>query len=197
VFLRWGNALHGNEEIDWSHHAYLALQKLAARQTSARRHVTPVGLIGPREATAEQLSSARSLAYALAGAGMALLCGGKGGVMEAAACGAKAAGGVVIGLLPEDDAAEANPYLTVALPTGLGITRNALIARASVCLIAVGGGLGTLSEMALGLQWGKPVFTTCGAPHVPGVERFDDIDQLVVTVANWLASEGGTVTMND
>jgi uncharacterized protein (TIGR00725 family) len=100
-------------------------------------------------------------------------------------------------LLPEDDAAEANPYLTVALPTGLGITRNALIARASVCLIAVGGGLGTLSEMALGLQWGKPVFTTCGAPHVPGVERFDDIDQLVVTVANWLASEGGTVTMND
>jgi predicted Rossmann-fold nucleotide-binding protein len=84
--------LHGNEEIDWSHHAYLALQKLAARQTSARRHVTPVGLIGPREATAEQLSSARSLAYALAGAGMALLCGGKGGVMEAAACGAKAAG---------------------------------------------------------------------------------------------------------
>ena len=189
--------MHGNEEIDWSHHAYLALQKLAARQTSARCHVTPVGLIGPREATAEQLSSARSLAYALAGAGMALLCGGKGGVMEAAACGAKAAGGVVIGLLPEDDAAEANPYLTVALPTGLGITRNALIARASVCLIAVGGGLGTLSEMALGLQWGKPVFTTCGAPHVPGVERFDDIDQLVVTVANWLASEGGTVTMND
>lgn len=118
---------------------------------------------------------------------MALLCGGKGGVMEAAACGAKAAGGVVIGLLPEDDAAAANEYLTVALPTGLGITRNALIARASVCLIAVGGGLGTLSEMALGLQWGKPVFTLLGAPQVPGAEAFDNAASLTVRVANWLA----------
>lgn len=190
MFLRWGNALHGNDNIDWSHAAYLALQKLAARQTGPARHVTPFGLIGPRDAAPEQLASARNLAYALAGAGMALLCGGKGGVMEAAACGAKAAGGVAIGLLPEEDAAEANPYLTVALPTGLGITRNALIARASVCLIAVGGGLGTLSEMALGLQWGKPVFTLHDAPQVSGARRFDDIDQLVIAVANWLASNG-------
>ncbi len=197
MFLRWGNALHGNVEIDWSHQAYLALQKLAARQTGPKRHAMPVGLIGPREASAEQLSSARNLAYALAGAGMALLCGGKGGVMEAAACGAKAAGGVVIGLLPEEDVAQANPYLTVALPTGLGITRNALIARASICLIAVGGGLGTLSEMALGLQWGKPVFTSCGAPHVQGAHGFDDIDQLVVTVAKWLAAEGMAVVAAD
>jgi uncharacterized protein (TIGR00725 family) len=149
----------------------------------------PVGLIGPREATADQLNAARNIAYVLAGAGMALLCGGKGGVMEAAACGARTAGGVVIGLLPEDDAAAANEYLTVALPTGLGITRNALIARASVCLIAVGGGLGTLSEMALGLQWGKPVFTMLGAPRVQGAQEFDDADSLVVSVANWLAAE--------
>lgn len=189
--------MHGNVEIDWSNQAYLALQKLAVRQTGPKRHAMPVGLIGPREASAEQLSSARNLAYALAGAGMALLCGGKGGVMEAAACGAKAAGGVVIGLLPEEDAAQANPYLTVALPTGLGITRNALIARASICLVAVGGGLGTLSEMALGLQWGKQVFTTCGAPHVHGVQGFDDIDQLVVTVATWLAEEGTVVLAAD
>lgn len=182
--------MHGNEEIDWSNDAYLALQRLAARQRGPARHATPVGLIGPREATAEQLTAARGIAYVLASAGMALLCGGKGGVMEAAACGAKAAGGVVIGLLPEDDAAAANEYLTVALPTGLGITRNALIARASVCLIAVGGGLGTLSEMALGLQWGKPVFTLLGAPQVPGAEEFENAAALTVRVANWLASEG-------
>lgn len=183
--------MHGNEKIKWSTAAYDALQALASRQAGARKHVTPVGLIGPREATADQLAAAKSIAYVLAGAGMALLCGGKGGVMEAAACGAKAAGGVVIGLLPEDDAAAANEYLTVALPTGLGITRNALIARASVCLIAVGGGLGTLSEMALGLQWGKPIFALLGAPHVAGAEQFDDPDALVVRVANWLAFEGG------
>ncbi|RQX83663.1 hypothetical protein DF034_07730 [Burkholderia anthina] len=113
--------------------------------------------------------------------------GGKQGVMEAAARGAHAAGGCAIGLLPEDDAALANPYLSVALPTGLGITRNALVARASVCLIAVGGGLGTLSEIALGLQWGKPVFTICGAPQVAGVECFDEADRLVARVAQWLA----------
>lgn len=100
---------------------------------------------------------------------------------------AVAATGVALGLLPEDDAAQANPYLSVALPTGLGITRNALVARASVCLIAVGGGLGTLSEIGLGLQWGKPVFTICGVPQVAGVECFDEADRLVLRVAQWLA----------
>ncbi|WP_341319404.1 TIGR00725 family protein [Paraburkholderia sp. IMGN_8] len=148
----------------------------------------PIGLIGPREATAGQLQAARSLGYALADAGMTILCGGKGGVMEAAAFGAARAGGIVIGLLPEDDANEANPFLTVALPTGMGITRNALIARASLCLIAIGGGLGTLSEMALGLQWNKPVFTLLDAPQVSGAEVFEDVDALAIRVANWLVS---------
>ncbi len=108
-------------------------------------------------------------------------------VKHAAARGAHAPGGCAIGLLPEEDARDANPYLTVALPTGLGITRNALIARASLCLIAVGGGLGTLSEIALGLQWGKPVFTICDAPPVAGVECFDETDPLVARVARWLS----------
>nr|WP_120343225.1 TIGR00725 family protein [Paraburkholderia fungorum] len=157
----------------------------------------PVGLIGPREASAEQLDAARRLACALAETGMALLCGGKGGVMEAAACGARMADGVVIGLLPEDDATEANQYLTVALPTGLGIARNALIARASICLIAVGGGLGTLSEIALGLQWNKPVFTVLGAPQVRGAQQFDDLDVLLTTAANWLVSGGNDLCVED
>jgi len=182
--------LYGKEKADWSNDTRLALQRLSFRQKGVARHATPVGLIGPREATAAQLTAARDIAYVLADTGMVLLCGGKGGVMEAAACGAKAAGGVVIGLLPEDDDAAANEYLTVALPTGLGITRNALIARASVCLIAVGGGLGTLSEMALGLQWGKPVFTMLDAPQVPGTERFENVDLLIMRTANWLASTG-------
>ena len=178
--------MFGNGGIEWSEPAREQLARLAQRQNGVRRHRMPVGVIGPRDATDEQMRVAERLAHALAAAGVALVGGGKQGVMEAAARGAHAAGGCAIGLLPEDDATLANPYLSVALPTGLGITRNALVARASLCLIAVGGGLGTLSEIALGLQWGKPVFTICDAPVVTGVECFDEADGLVLRVAQWL-----------
>lgn len=164
-----------------------ALARVALRQQGPRRHLMPVGLIGPRDATGEQLRIAEGVARALAATGLVIVGGGKGGVMEAAARGARRANGLVIGLLPEDDAGGANPHLSVALPTGLGITRNALIARASLCLVAVGGGLGTLSEIALGLQWGKPVFAICDAPQVTGVENFDAPDRLLARVAQWLA----------
>ncbi|KWN73652.1 lysine decarboxylase [Burkholderia ubonensis] len=178
---------NGVIECEWSEDARDALARLAQRQRGARRHRMPVGVIGPRDATDMQMRIAEQIAYGFAAAGVALVGGGKQGVMEAAARGAHAAGGCAIGLLPEDDAQEANPYLSVALPTGLGITRNALIARASLCLVAVGGGLGTLSEIALGLQWGKPVFTICDAPQVAGVECFDEADLLVARVARWLS----------
>ncbi len=173
----------GNTEIA----APAALAALAARQRGANRLLMPVGVIGPRAATDAQLRVAEAVAHALAQAGMAIVGGGKGGVMEAAARGAHRAGGIAIGLLPEEDAEGANPYLSVALPTGLGITRNALIARSSLCLIAVGGGLGTLSEIALGLQWGKPVFAICDAPQVAGVETFESQDALIERTARWLS----------
>jgi uncharacterized protein (TIGR00725 family) len=179
--------LFGNGVIEWSEAARDALARLTERQRGAGRHLMPVGVIGPRDATDEQMQVAERIAHALAATGIALVGGGKHGVMEAAARGAHTARGIAIGLLPEDDAQGANPYLSVALPTGLGITRNALIARASLCLIAVGGGLGTLSEIALGLQWGKPVFTICDAPQVAGVECFDEADPLVARIARWLA----------
>lgn len=163
-----------------------ALERLRLRQSGANRLTMPVAMVGPRVASDEQLCTAESIAFALAAAGVALLCGGKGGVMEAAARGASKANGLVIGLLPEEDTRQANRYLSVALPTGLGITRNALIARASLCLIAVGGGLGTLSEIALGLQWGKPVFGIRSAPHVQGIEQFEEPPALLVRVAQWL-----------
>nr|WP_164992062.1 DNA-processing protein DprA [Burkholderia stabilis] len=182
--------MYGNGIIEWSNDARDALAQLAQRQRGATRHRMPVGVIGPRDATVAQLAAAERIAHGLAAAGVVIVGGGKQGVMEAAARGAHAAGGCAIGLLPEDDAREANPYLSVALPTGLGITRNALIARASLCLVAVGGGLGTLSEIALGLQWGKPVFAICDAPQVAGVECFDEADPLVARVARWLCGPG-------
>ena len=109
--------------------------------------------------------------------------------MEAASKGAFEAGGVTIGILPEEDARCANKYLSVAIPTGIGEMRNALIARSSICLIAIGGGMGTLSEMALGLKWGKTVFSLYEDIQLPGVKSAGDIDQLIEWVAAWLVSQ--------
>jgi uncharacterized protein (TIGR00725 family) len=93
----------------------------------------------------------------LAERGAVVVCGGLGGVMEGACRGAKAAGGTTLGILPGLDRAAANAYVDVAVPTGLGEARNALVVRAADALIAVGGGYGTLSEVALGLKAGKRV----------------------------------------
>jgi uncharacterized protein (TIGR00725 family) len=97
-----------------------------------------------------------------------LVCGGLGGAMEAACQGAKQAGGATVGLLPGPDRAEANPYVDVALPTGLGEGRNLLVVRAADVVIAVGGGYGTLSEIALALRHGKPV-VGIGSWEIEGV----------------------------
>jgi len=89
--------------------------------------------------------------------GGVLVCGGLGGVMDAACRGARAQGGTTIGILPGLDRSAANPHVDVAIPTGLGEARNALVVRAADVLIAVGGAYGTLSEIALALGAGKRV----------------------------------------
>lgn len=129
----------------------------------------PVGVIGGREADTEQRSMAERIGEGLAGLGLTLLSGGRGGVMEAACRGAERGGGLSIGLLPDSDWSAANPFVGVPLATGIGVARNAIIARAACALIAVGGGHGTLSEIAFGLQFGRPVFGLLGAPAVEGV----------------------------
>jgi hypothetical protein len=103
------------------------------------------------------LPLAEALGRRLAEAGAIVLCGGGAGVMTAVCRGARGAGGTTVGLLPEADRSSGNPYLTVALPTGLGQGRNLLLVRSSDALIAVGGGFGTLSEIALALRTGVPV----------------------------------------
>jgi uncharacterized protein (TIGR00725 family) len=85
-----------------------------------------------------------------------LICGGLTGVMEHAARGAHAAGGLTIGLLPGEDITEANAYIDVAIASGLGHARNAILARTADGVVALGGGLGTLSEIALALRNGRP-----------------------------------------
>jgi uncharacterized protein (TIGR00725 family) len=116
-----------------------------------------VAVVGPGEATAEEAASAEEVGRLLAERSAVLVCGGLGGVMEAACRGAKARGGSTVGILPGLDRSAANGYVDVAIATGLGEARNALVVRAADVLIAVGGAYGTLSEIALALKVGKPV----------------------------------------
>jgi uncharacterized protein (TIGR00725 family) len=112
---------------------------------------------GSGGAPPEDLDAAEAVGRALGGRGAVVVCGGLGGVMEAACRGAKEAGGTTLGILPGRDRAAANPYVDVAVATGLGEARNALVVGAADALIAVGGEWGTLSEIALALKAGKRV----------------------------------------
>ncbi|WCM93255.1 TIGR00725 family protein [Acidovorax sp. NCPPB 2350] len=160
-----------------------ALARLAERQRGPRRHAQPVAVIGPGDGGPRECEAAYAVGRLLAGAGMAIVCGGRGGVMAAASRGAREGGGIAVGILPEDDDRHANPWLSVAVPTGMGEMRNAVIARSGVCLVAVGGGMGTLSEMALGLKWGKPVFALYGDIALPGAVAAPDLGTLMEAVA--------------
>ena len=116
-----------------------------------------IGVIGENEPPARLLEAAETVGRCVAEAEATLVCGGLGGVMEAACRGAQAAGGVTIGILPGNDRREGNRYLTYAIPTGLGFARNILVVRSADALIAVGGKFGTLSEIAYAKIEGRPV----------------------------------------
>ena len=131
------------------------------------------------------LEAAERVGRALGGRGAVVVCGGLGGVMEAACRGAREAGGSTLGILPGFDRGDANPYVDLAVPTGLGEARNALVVRAADALIAVGGEWGTLSEIALALRAGKRVvglgtweLSRAGRP-VEGIVAARDPEQAV------------------
>ena len=117
----------------------------------------------------------------LAEAGAVVVTGGLGGVMEAASKGAREAGGTTLGILPGSDRRDANPWVTVAVPTGMGEARNALVVRAADGLIAVGGEWGTLSEIALARTAGKPV-AGLDSWELEGVDRFETPAEAVAAV---------------
>ena len=117
-----------------------------------------VAVVGPGDAGDEQLWLAEEVGAGLAEAGAVVVTGGLGGVMEAACRGAKSRRGRTLGVLPGDDRSAANGWVDIAVPTGMGEMRNALLVRSADALIAIGGGPGTLSEIALALKAGKPVF---------------------------------------
>jgi hypothetical protein len=116
-----------------------------------------VAVVGAGDADEELAAAAEEVGRRLAQAGAAVVCGGLGGVMEAACRGAKSAGGLTIGVLPGRRRADANRWVDVAIPTGMGETRNALVVLSADAVVAVGGEHGTLSEVAFGLKLGRPV----------------------------------------
>ncbi len=118
---------------------------------------TIIAVIGAGTCTEEEAALAEAVGRGLAERGAILVCGGRGGVMEAACRGAKAAGGLTVGILPGRTPAEANPYVDVPLATGLGEARNVLVVRAAQAVIAIGGEFGTLSEIGFALKLGLPV----------------------------------------
>jgi uncharacterized protein (TIGR00725 family) len=120
-----------------------------------RRHL--IAIVGAADASADELEAAESVGRLLAERGVVVVCGGRGGVMEAACRGAAGQGGITLGLLPGSEASGGNPFLTIALPTGMNQARNAILALAGEAIIAIGGGPGTLSEIGLALKAGKRV----------------------------------------
>lgn len=127
-----------------------------------------VAVIGSSAADPGEMELAHGAGVALAEAGAVVLCGGRRGVMEAVCRGVAEAQGLCIGILPGADAGEANPWVGVPLPTGLGEARNAILVQAAEAVIAVGGGWGTLSEIALALKAGRSV-THLGTPPAEGM----------------------------
>lgn len=116
-----------------------------------------IAVIGGSQCTPQEAEAAEAVGRELARRGAILVCGGRGGVMEAACRGAKSGGGQTVGILPGTHRREANPYVDIPIVTGLGEARNLIIVRSADAVIAVGGEYGTLSEIAFALKSGVPV----------------------------------------
>ena len=116
-----------------------------------------IGVIGTSQANNEELKIAEEVGKEIAKKNGVLVCGGEGGVMEAACKGAKSAGGLTIGIIPGFGARDANPYVDVPIVTGMSHARNIIVVRTSNAIIAIGGGYGTLSEIAFAIRLGVPI----------------------------------------
>ena len=116
-----------------------------------------IAVIGSGQATTREADLAKAVGQEIAKRGAILVCGGLGGVMEAACQGAMSVGGTTIGILPGDSRQTANPYVQIPIVTGLGQARNVIVVKSAQALIAIGGSYGTLSEIGHALQSGIPV----------------------------------------
>jgi len=144
-----------------------------------------VAVVGPGEASPDELRTAEEVGAGLAAAGAVVVTGGLGGVMEAACRGARSRRGRTLGILPGDDRDAANGGVEIAVATGLGELRNGLVVRAADAVVAIGGGHGTLSEVALALKLGRPV-VGLGTWEVHGVDHVSTPEDALALIAGLL-----------
>ena len=153
-----------------------------------------IAVVGGAECDDAVATLGEAVGRQIADAGAVLVCGGLGGVMEAAARGADAAGGTVIGLLPGYDAAAANRWVHIPLPTGLGYARNVLVVASADAVVALPGAAGTRSEVAFAAALGRPVVSVQRADDQPdATEQADDAREAVgraLVLARRARSEG-------
>jgi uncharacterized protein (TIGR00725 family) len=149
-----------------------------------------IGVIGGEQASVRALAQAEAVGAELARRGCTLICGGRGGVMEAACRGARSAGGLTIGVLPGTDRAEMNPYVDLPIVSGVGRARNLIIVLSADAVIAIDGGYGTLSEIGYALQYAKPLvglstwsLTQAGVEGIPMLLSEDPVEAVALAMA--------------
>lgn len=139
-----------------------------------------IGVVGSGDRSRSTDAVAYEVGRLIAERGAMLVCGGLEGIMEAACRGAFESGGTTMGILPGETKDKANPYVTIPLPTGMGVGRNVLVVRASDSVIALGGSSGTLSEIAFALNIGVPV-VDLGGWNIDGTVPVKTPDEAVDT----------------
>lgn len=145
-----------------------------------------IGVIGAADASSSGLEKAYEVGRLIAQRDAILVCGGLGGVMEAASRGCFEAGGEVIGILPGDTAVSANPFITHPIVTAMGHSRNVILVHTAAALIAIEGGYGTLSEIAIARKLGKPLVLLDSWPDIDNTMTTDAPKQAVTTIFSLL-----------
>jgi len=150
-----------------------------------------IGVIGAGECSREIYNIAYEVGCLVGQNEWVLVCGGLGGVMEGAARGCFENGGITVGLLPGAEKHSANPFVTLAIPTGMGEARNVLVVRASDVVIAIAGGYGTLSEIGLALKVGRPVVGLRTWPRITGIDYVETAQQAIDLAARYVRGKKG------
>lgn len=145
-----------------------------------------IAIIGAGIANEELQNLAYKVGYSLGKEGAIILTGGLGGVMEAASRGAKEAGAITVGILPGAKAEEANPYILIPIVTDMGHARNVILVRSAEVVVSIGGGYGTLSEIALALKMWKPVIGLKTWENIPGVYYVQSPEEVLSKVFEFL-----------
>ena len=146
-----------------------------------------VSVIGGHKCSREVALLAEKVGETIASQGAVLVCGGLGGIMEAACRGAKKAGGLTMGIIPGEDKKKANEFVDIVVPTGMGYSRNTLVAGTADLVVALPGEYGTLSEISFALIGGKPVYGF-NTWEIEGVKPLDDTDQLKDIISGLVTS---------